>query len=1001
MQTPLHRLTPTPSESTLSESESDPPSSIPQAGINAQVDDGSQISTPISNNNVVAAVASAQPSEGVTASGSRSGVGVKDICSSTGKRKAREDDEEGSETEKDSQEAEATHPSAENSAKTKPLHFTKKRRFDSDADETDAEVQARVELATTETAGDAPAAVATPNVSSVVVAAPADPDDGEASSQTLSARSDDDAPAPAPSTDTLAEVPASNPAPAEKEKEASAIPASPTAPISIAIDSTDDEVTRPAKKARLDGDDAGQVLPHSPPTSATTGASIDTSQPPSTPEKPSPFLTIPLEILAEILILTGSSQHVLATARTCKVLCHTLLSPHAQFIWREARKGPGCTFEFEVVTQAHVNPAGMLGGGAWVMNGLVLNVLPGGAMGVPEPVKEKKTLTLPDPPLEILGEAAYAAFVFDSGKCECCGNETSVMYASFALRARLCKNNQCTAPASNLHHVRGEIENKLSEILPTNEASHCFTRAVWNGNAFWPEVQPKYCRPDEMFAAMADYELHFNVDDYEKKFELLKARNGKWMEFCVKLYKWTKVRRDKYYSNKAANESTGKKLASRYGWEHDDLMNTSYGGYERHKTKLIEKVDEVGISIEAQLLALAGKRERRNAEITLMKNRADVEAVYKRLRSGKLHPYLPALATFRQLPVISMLQSSERSSPSHSVAETLQNDKVMKELMMNQLKKWTEKAKQDLGVTLGFPKNWKSASKNVLHPVERVTARFLCMKCERVDAKYRADWSLDFAGACLHECGVGNQKKGKVRKSKVVWDAKNFVKDEKAINILKKAIEALGFGEDRDGGNYLLQVGHAAVCTSCEPCMVLDTRSLVGHSHRHDDMQVSFPSMENILSYMGGFPYHHGLVQKLLGPGSLSNAGKKEIDRKNYGCRHCLREKQVQGAAAATIAAASSSATENVGGDTGATHTQDTTVQQPSSSSKGQSASAEHIELSIVVYRMHDVAIEGPLERPPPLFNFNGIRSHLKSKHTIEDIRDEDILCYRTPDIML
>ena len=35
---------------------------------------------------------------------------------------------------------------------------------------------------------------------------------------------------------------------------------------------------------------------------------------------------------------TGSPQYVLAVARTCKVLCQTLLSTNNQFIWREARK---------------------------------------------------------------------------------------------------------------------------------------------------------------------------------------------------------------------------------------------------------------------------------------------------------------------------------------------------------------------------------------------------------------------------------------------------------------------------------------------------------------------------------------------------------------------------------------------------------------------------------------------------------------------------------------
>jgi hypothetical protein len=185
--------------------------------------------------------------------------------------------------------------------------------------------------------------------------------------------------------------------------------------------------------------------------------------------------------------------------------------------------------------------------------------------------------------------------------------------------------------------------------------------------------------------------------------------------------------------------------------------------------------------IEAELLAYSAKADNRKTEISLMHNRKDIAGLYERLRSGTVHTYLPSLATFRQLPVISMLQTAERDKKSPSAVETLEKNPVMNDLLNNQLKKWIDKAKMDFGVILGFPKNWKHASKNILHPVERVTARFVCTRCQRVDVKYREDGCLDFAGACKHECGVGNQKKGRIRKRgpKAVWDSKNFAKDDK------------------------------------------------------------------------------------------------------------------------------------------------------------------------------------------------------------------------------
>ena len=187
-------------------------------------------------------------------------------------------------------------------------------------------------------------------------------------------------------------------------------------------------------------------------------------------------------------------------------------------------------------------------------------------------------------------------------------------------------------------------------------------------------------------------------------------------------------------------------------------------------------------SIEESLLVTNERRGRRDAEISLMENRAGVESLYKRLRTEGNHPYLPSLSAFRELPVISMIQTTERTKVTKSVADVLRTNPVMADLLKSQLTKWTEKAKQDLGVVLGFPKNWKHASKNVLHPVERVTGRFLCTRCERVDVKYRGDGCLDFAGVCRHECGVGNEKRGRGGKGKKwKWNSSTFVKDEKVL----------------------------------------------------------------------------------------------------------------------------------------------------------------------------------------------------------------------------
>lgn len=171
----------------------------------------------------------------------------------------------------------------------------------------------------------------------------------------------------------------------------------------------------------------------------------------------------------------------------------------------------------------------------------------------------------------------------------------------------------------------------------------------------------------------------------------------------------------------------------------------------------------------------------------------------------------------------------------------------------------------------------------------------------------------------------------------------------------------------------------AIKCTSCEPPMVLDTRSIVrsafpgrfytariltyraskaGHSHRHENMELSLPTLEEVTAYLGGYPYEHGVASQLMGPAGISPAAKTEIESVNFGCRHCLREAQ----RLASLASSTSSTQENV---------------VPASNN---GSTATPIQLSSVVHRMHDVGIEGPLMQPPPLYNFNGMRSHLKAK---------------------
>jgi hypothetical protein len=113
----------------------------------------------------------------------------------------------------------------------------------------------------------------------------------------------------------------------------------------------------------------------------------------------------------------------------------------------------------------------------------------------------------------------------------------------------------------------------------------------------------------------------------------------------------------------------------------------------------------------------------------------------------------------------------------------------------------------------------------------------------------------------------------------------------------------------------------------------------VGHCHRHDSMQISFLPRAEGMSYLNGFPLSCETVTKFFRQGG--KAIQEEINMKKFGCRICLRKKQVND----TSAVPGSSA--NPAGD------KDRDVAQNCSQ---------------------------PKNPKPPLFNFNGLRSHLKAK---------------------
>ena len=195
----------------------------------------------------------------------------------------------------------------------------------------------------------------------------------------------------------------------------------------------------------------------------------------------------------------------------------------------------------------------------------------------------------------------------------------------------------------------------------------------------------------------------------------------------------------------------------------------------RYRLILISDYDLLATQIDKALVKVSENRKRRSCEAAYKQNRCDVEQHHHRLQSQKPATILPPLAAFRELPIIAMLQASPATAETSQVSHVLQTSQWARDQLDVELKKWVEQAKTQLGAILGYP-NWKTASKIVLHPCDRVTAWFRCKNCPRLPLKNLTEGCLDFAGACAHECvGLSNTQK----RHKKAWNPDQFIRDDK------------------------------------------------------------------------------------------------------------------------------------------------------------------------------------------------------------------------------
>ncbi|KAL0572100.1 hypothetical protein V5O48_009853, partial [Marasmius crinis-equi] len=400
------------------------------------------------------------------------------------------------------------------------------------------------------------------------------------------------------------------------------------------------------------------------------------------------------------------------------------------------------------------------------------------------------------------------------------------------------------------------------------------------------------------------------------------------MRLCVELYKWKFKFETAIKAIKTENEQIGRRIAKAHGLEYWDLVATpSYGEVHRAKNRSIEKIGDIDYNvrediINTQLLKIKEQRARRTHEEKYRNARNSVQKHYNRLRAGRQEMPLPTLDIFRELPIV--VQFQKNAQPNLNLESELQSS-IITSMLHTQLEEWRTKAKDHLGTLLGVPVGWKSASTNKLHPAQRVTARFRCGRCTRVEMRYLEDGCLDLAGVCAHVCESPNKKNHRPQ-----WKVENFVTDEK-----------------------------------------------IGHSHRHDDMQMKFLTKEEADDYLKTrSPVK--LTQKLLGPDQRAPPVRRMVV---YGCRHCVQRKQkvsepasqkkpgtgVSPASSGTTSVANAPAAgeNSTSSEAIESAASDATASGPATNNNGTSPSAAKT-----------VNASGKTKKEQ-LFSFDGLKSHL------------------------
>ncbi|KAI0642671.1 hypothetical protein C8Q79DRAFT_983413 [Trametes meyenii] len=540
---------------------------------------------------------------------------------------------------------------------------------------------------------------------------------------------------------------------------------------------------------------------------------------------------------------------------------------------------------------------------------------------------------IPDP-MPGMSEATCAALLFDSGFCETCNKKTHASFYSFALRARICDNKKCLLDwmQQHLHPITEEDEVLYPELLQWIPRMERSDEGPFDGRTF--------VRRSEWKAAIDEHkQIHLLGPDALAAYLETKQTLADALPAKMAFYKELLKRRDIFENGRRMYDVIGRETADRHSkqlgctrWQILQSPIYSTIHYAKMRCWEIWVEGEFNVIRDAVAAEIASQQEKKTAR--------EKELVLREKRSGVEAQYAKLKRCDPDLVLLSLAEFRKLSvvktveeSPSKQDPDL--KDPFVASILKHNLGQWRDAARAGLASVLGFH-GWKAASKRKLHPVDRLTARFWCKKCHAASKDTVKDFGMDFAHACEHVCVVSNKKVRGIER----WDANNFAPDQQAVDGISQVLELCGTkAEDANSFKIADSVGDRIRCSIC--ALNMDVRSVGRHCKRHEE------SAFTLLPETAGpdaAPLEHGLTAKLLSGGAKFAAQR---DMKAFSCRHCAHG------------------------------TLPPNTADPDTTADGDQEST------------------GLISQRPNLMNFNGLRSHLKAKHNVERVEDEDFFRHR------